>query len=100
MNVSTSVSERRFLTLREAAAVFGLSERTLRRYVEARVVPVVQPAGRGFAIRIDEAELERLLGGDQVSAVGPSSAADETAERRAPAVPAVARAAARGDGER
>ncbi len=63
--MSTSVTERRFLTLREAAAAFSLSERTLRRYVDAGVVRVVQPAGRGHALRIDEAELERWLGGDR-----------------------------------
>ncbi len=63
--MSASVRERRFLTLREAAAAFSLSERTLRRYVRAGVLPVVQPAGRGHALRIDEAELERWLGDDR-----------------------------------
>ncbi len=63
--MSAPVTERRFLTLREVAATTRLSERTLRRYVIAGVLPGVQPAGRGHARRIDEAELERWLGGDR-----------------------------------
>ncbi len=93
--MSASVTERRFLTIREAAATTRLSERTLRRYVDAGVLNVVQPAGRGHALRIDEAEIERWT--TQTSTAGPSSAvAEYRARGRDPHSGAVEPDAARG----
>ncbi len=87
------------MTVDEFSRWWRQSKATTYRQIQAGQIPVVRIRENG-ALRIPRDELEARLGCDQVSVVGPSSAAGEPAERRAPAVPAVARAAARGDEER
>jgi excisionase family DNA binding protein len=59
--MSATVTDRRLLTLREAAAILYFSERTVRRLIADGRLRAVQPAGPGGSIRIPRDELERLV---------------------------------------
>lgn len=48
----------RFLTAAELAAILGVSRRTLRRYVQQRLL---RPVRLGRTIRFPESELRRLV---------------------------------------
>jgi excisionase family DNA binding protein len=48
-----------FLKVPEAAAALGVSERTIRNWIEAGQLPAVQPAGPNHAIRVDRRDLLR-----------------------------------------
>ena len=69
--MSTPTSEHpRFLNVAQAATALGVSGPTIRRWVAEGHLGAVQPAGEpGGALRIPEAELERLVararGGDR-----------------------------------
>jgi excisionase family DNA binding protein len=48
-----------FLKVPEAAEAFGVSERTIRNWINAGQLPAIQPAGPNHAIRVDRRELLR-----------------------------------------
>lgn len=48
-----------FLRVPEAARELGVSEKTLRNWIDAGLVSAVQPAGPNHALRIDRRELLR-----------------------------------------
>ena len=48
-----------FLKVPEAAEAFGVSERTIRNWIDAGQLPAIQPAGPNHAIRVDRRELLR-----------------------------------------
>lgn len=50
-----------FLKVPEAAEAFGVSERTIRNWIDAGQLPAIQPAGPNHAIRVDRRELLRSL---------------------------------------
>jgi excisionase family DNA binding protein len=47
------------LKVPEAAEAFGVSERTIRNWINAGQLPAIQPAGPNHAIRVDRRELLR-----------------------------------------
>jgi excisionase family DNA binding protein len=53
----------RLLTVREVATRLGVNERTVRRKIEAGVLPAVRLGPGRSAIRVDADELERFLYG-------------------------------------
>jgi excisionase family DNA binding protein len=55
---TTEVHSRRLLTVQEAAARLAVSEKTVRRLVEAGRLRAVQPGGPRHALRIDAGSLE------------------------------------------
>jgi excisionase family DNA binding protein len=59
-NMATDVQTQRLLTVREAAEFLSVSEKTVRRLIDARILPAFQTRPHG-AIRIDERELEEWL---------------------------------------
>jgi excisionase family DNA binding protein len=61
----TSVAEHKWLTVRETAEQVRVSEVTIRRAIARGELPAVQLGGPGSSIRIDEAELERWLLGEE-----------------------------------
>lgn len=89
--MSTLDHRRELLTVHETAERLGVSEKTVRRKIEAGQLPAVQLGGRGSAVRIDERELAAWLYGPldivradlqhlQVSpSVGSRGARDESA---------------------
>jgi excisionase family DNA binding protein len=42
-----------FLKVPEAAAAFGVSERTIRNWIHSGQLPAIQPAGPNHAVRVD-----------------------------------------------
>lgn len=48
-----------FLKVPEAAEAFGVSERTIRNWIDAGQLPAIQPAGPNHAVRVDRRELLR-----------------------------------------
>jgi excisionase family DNA binding protein len=58
--MTTDVQTQRLLTVREAAEFLSVSEKTVRRLIDARILPAFQTRPHG-AIRIDERELEEWL---------------------------------------
>jgi predicted site-specific integrase-resolvase len=46
-----------FLKIRQAAAEFGVSEKTIRNWIDAGLIESIQPAGPNHAIRVDRCEL-------------------------------------------
>lgn len=50
----------RLLTLEDVADYFGLSEKTIRRYVSRGILTAIQPGGRGSAVRFDPKEVTRV----------------------------------------
>ena len=49
------------MSVPEAAMMLEISAPTLRRWIEAGVVPIIQPAGPGHIVRIRRDDVERLL---------------------------------------
>ena len=47
------------LKVPEAAEEFGVTERTIRNWIDAGQLPAIQPAGPNHAIRVDRRELLR-----------------------------------------
>lgn len=58
----------KFLSVPEAALMLGLSSPTVRRLIREGTIPIVQLGGRGHAVRIRRADLDRLLEAQAVSA--------------------------------
>jgi len=56
-NMAKTASD--FLKVPEAAEAFGVSERTIRNWIDAGQLPAIQPAGPNHAIRVDRRELLR-----------------------------------------
>ena len=48
-----------FLKIAEAAEAFGVSERTIRNWIDAGQLPAIQPAGPNHAVRVDRRDLLR-----------------------------------------
>jgi excisionase family DNA binding protein len=69
------------LKVPQAAELVGVSERTIRDWIDRGLVPAVQPAGKGHAVRIDRRELLRSDRRDAgaVSATTSRSRTDEAA---------------------
>lgn len=61
--VSTDVLSRPLLTIRQAAEVLGVSERTVRRRIASGELLAVQLGQPGTAVRVDADELERFVFG-------------------------------------
>jgi excisionase family DNA binding protein len=57
----SSISTERLLTLDEVAARLGLKRRTVLSKIRRGQLPAYQLGGKGSAIRVDPAELERWL---------------------------------------
>jgi excisionase family DNA binding protein len=58
--VATDTHDRPLLNLKQVAARVSLSQSTLRRKIREGALPAVQLGGKRCAIRVDEAELDRL----------------------------------------
>ena len=52
----------KLLTVREAAQVFQVSEKTIRDWCRRKLICAVKPGG--FAWRIPESELQRVMAGE------------------------------------
>jgi excisionase family DNA binding protein len=48
-----------FLKIPEAAAAFGVSEKTIRNWIHDGQLPAAQPGGPGHSVRIDRRDLLR-----------------------------------------
>jgi excisionase family DNA binding protein len=72
--MSTPVHSRRYLSVKEAAEQLSVSERTVRRLVDAGRVPAVRVGGPGSAIRLPVGELERWLWTDLDESEGDDAA--------------------------
>jgi excisionase family DNA binding protein len=48
-----------FLRIPEAAEAFGVSEKTIRNWIDAGQLPAIQPAGPNHAVRVDRRDLLR-----------------------------------------
>ena len=59
--MSTGNHERSLVSVPEAAMMLEISAPTLRRWIEAGVVPIIHPAGPGHIVRIRRDDVERLL---------------------------------------
>jgi excisionase family DNA binding protein len=62
--MSTDVHEARLLSVRETAALLGVSEKTVRRLIAAGVLPALQLGGKGSSVRIPADELSEWLESD------------------------------------
>jgi excisionase family DNA binding protein len=89
--MASSVAPRHLLTVAETAERLSVSERTVRRLIEAGLLPAIQLRSRG-AVRVSPDELEEWLADSTVgsgssvdfraeSAVGRGSSVDDPAER-------------------
>jgi excisionase family DNA binding protein len=68
VQISAPVQRRRLLTLREAAALLSVSERTVRRLIDERGLPAFRLGPKGTSIRVDELELRAWLAGPEEAA--------------------------------
>jgi excisionase family DNA binding protein len=59
--MTTTILERRLLSLREVAVRLHYSERTVRRLIDRHGLPALQLSGPGSAIRIPADELESWI---------------------------------------
>ena len=48
-----------FLRVPEAAEAIGISEKTIRNWIDAGQLPAIQPAGPNHAVRVDRRDLLR-----------------------------------------
>jgi excisionase family DNA binding protein len=88
--VESSVAPRHLLTVAETAERLRVSERTVRRLIDAGLLPAIQLRSRG-AVRVNPTELEEWLAGSAVgggsfagsreSASGRGSSVGDPAER-------------------
>jgi excisionase family DNA binding protein len=62
--MNTAETRTRLLTIEEAAKRLNVSRATAYRMVYDGRLPTLQLGGRGSALRVDEAELERWLRAD------------------------------------
>jgi excisionase family DNA binding protein len=77
----TTLTEPRWLNVKQVAQRLGLHEVTVRRKIHAGEIPALQLGGRGCAVRVMEDELTSWLEGHRTLDSSPASGHDP-AERR------------------